>query len=265
MYSMFIVVPIYFILGNAYYSGYINSYVFLGALLVLMIIASIPLFIFRKDKFKSLSANWVIILLALFVGNEFLLLEFEAHTYTADVYREPEEIIQDSHIYALSIGLNSIYYVKDEAMIRDIYERDGIQVFDLYKITNQDRYNSKTNEIKKFLGFNKDQFHVMGENVRDFIREDITDINEFLSRENLSGDSAGLALGLSAMVHQGSLHNQIPIGVTGTLEPNGDVNQVGGIAGKMIISEQRRFSVYHCSVCKYGRSGNCKSRTTIIN
>ena len=185
MYSMFIVVPIYFILGNAYYSGYINSYVFLGALLGLMIIASIPLFIFRKDKFKSLSANWVIILLALFVGNEFLLLEFEAHTYIAEVYREPEEIIQDSHIYALAIGLNSIYYVKEEAMIRDIYERDGIQIYDLYKITNRDRYKSKTNEIKRFLGFGKDQFHIMGENVRDFIREDITDINEFLSRENL--------------------------------------------------------------------------------
>ena len=43
------------------------------------------------------------------------------------------------------------------------------------------------------------------------------------------------------MVHQGSLHNQIPIGVTGTLEPNGDVDQVGGIAGKMIISEQSGF------------------------
>ena len=64
----------------------------------------------------------------------------------------------------------------------------------------------KQNEIKRFLGMERqDQFHIMGENVRDFIQEDITVINEFLNRENLRGDSAGLALGLSAMVHQGSL------------------------------------------------------------
>ena len=135
-------------------------------------------------------------------------------------------------------------------MIRDIYERDGIQIYDLYKITNRDRYRSKTNEIKRFLGFGKDQFHVMGENVRDFIREDITAINEFLSRENLRGDSAGLALGLSAMVHQGSLHNQIPIGVTGTLEPNGRCQSSGRNSREDDHIGTKWFSVYHCSVCK---------------
>lgn len=241
VYSIFIVVPIYFILGNAYYLDYINSYVFVGALLVLMIIASIPLIIFRKDKFRSLIVNWVIALLTLFCGYEFLLIEFESNTYIAVVNREPEEIIQNSGIHILAIGLNHIYYVKEENIVKDTYEKEGIQIFDFHQITNRERYKSKTNEIKRFLGFSKEPFHIMGENVRGFIREDIVAINEFLSKENQSGDSAGLALGLSSMVHQGSLHNQIPIGVTGTLEPNGDVNQVGGIAGKMIISEQNGF------------------------
>ncbi|MCG7343947.1 hypothetical protein MHZ92_07375 [Sporosarcina sp. ACRSL] len=241
MYSIFIVFPVYWILGNAYYLDYINGFVFLGVLIGLIVIASIPLIIFRKDRFRSLSATWVIILLFLILGYEFLLIEYESNTYIANVYREPEEIIQNSGIHILAIGFNHIYYVKEESIIRDIYERDGIQLFDLHKITNRDRYKSKTNEIKRFLGFGKDPFHVMGENVRGSIREDITVINEFLNRENLQGDSAGLALGLSAMVHQGSLHNQIPIGVTGTLEPNGDVMEVGGIAGKMIISEQSGF------------------------
>lgn len=241
VYSIFIAVPIYWILGNAYYLDHLNGFLFVGALITLMVIAIISLIIFRTDKFKSITAIWVFVLLSLFCGYETLLLEYESNTYIAEVYREPEEIVQNSEIYILAIGLNHIYYVKEEDMVRDIYERDGIQIFDLYQITNRDRYNSKTNEIKRFLGFGKMQFDIMGENVKGFIQEDIKVINEFLSRENLSGASAGLALGLSAIVHQGSLHNQIPIGVTGTLETNGDVDQVGGIAGKMIISEQNGF------------------------
>jgi len=241
VYSIFIVFPIYFLLGNAYYLDYVNGFVFLGVIIGLIIIALILSIIFRKDKFRSFNGSCVIVLLTLFLGYEFLLLEYESNTYTVEVHREPEEIVQNSGINILAIGINHIYYVKEENMVRDIYDRDGIQIFDLYKITNRDRYKSKTNEIKRYLGFGKDQFSIMGENVRDFIREDITVINEFLSRENLRGDSAGLALGLSAMVHQGSLQNQIPIGVTGTLEPNGRVNQVGGVAGKMIISEQSGF------------------------
>ncbi|WP_262174304.1 S16 family serine protease [Saccharococcus sp. Marseille-Q5394] len=206
-----------------------------------MIIAAIALIIFRKDKLKSLIAFLVIVVLSLFFGYESLLLDYESNTYIAEVYREPEEIIQNSGIYILAIGLSDIHYVDEEKMVRDIYERDGIQLFDLYKIKNRDRYNSKSKEIIHFLGFGKEQFHVMGENVKGFIREDIKVINDFLNRDNLRGDSAGLALGLSAMVHQSSLHNRIPLGVTGTLEPNGDVNQVGGIAGKMMISEQNGF------------------------
>ncbi|WHT48312.1 hypothetical protein QNH10_00045 [Sporosarcina thermotolerans] len=241
VYSIFIVVPLYWILGNAYYLNHINGFVFLAALIVLMIIAAIPLIIFRKDKFRSLIATWIIVLSSLFCAYELLLLEYESNTFIAEVYREPEEIIQSSGIYILAIGLNDIHYLDEENIVRDIYDRDGVQIFDLYKITNRDRYKSKTNEIKQFLGFGKEQFHVMGENVKGFIQEDIVVINEFLGRENLKGDSAGLGLGLSGMIHQGSLHNQIPIGVTGTLQPNGRVNQVGGIAGKMMISEQNGF------------------------
>lgn len=241
VYSIFIVVPIYFLLGNAYYLDYISGFVFLGALIGLMVLIAIPLIIFRKDKFKSLTAIWTFVLLSLFCGYEIRLLGYESNTFIAEVYREPEEIIQNSGIYILSIGLNDIYYMEEEEMVRDMYEKEGIQIFDLYKIKNRNRYNGKTNEIIRFLGFGKEQFHVMGENVRGFIGEDTAVINEFLNRENLVGDSAGLALGLSSMVHQGSLHNQIPIGVTGTLEPNGRVDQVGGITGKMIISEQNGF------------------------
>lgn len=241
IYSIFIAVPLYWILGNLYYLDHINGYVFLGALIGCMAIVAIPLIIFRKDKFKSHTAIWAFLLLSCFFGYEYLLLEYESNTYIAMAYREPEELVQNSGIHLLSIGINAIYYLEEEEMVRDIYEKDGIQIFELHKITNEDRYRSKNREIKRFFGLSKEPFHIMGKNVKSHIGEDITVINEFLTRENVVGDSAGLALGLSSMAHQRTLHNQIPIGVTGTLEPNGKVDQVGGILGKMIISEQNGF------------------------
>jgi hypothetical protein len=241
LYSIFIALPIYGFLGNAYYVDFINGFAFLGALIVIMVVTLIFLIIFREDKFKRLVAFSVIVVLLLFWGYEIRLLNYESHTYIADGYKKPEELLEESGIHILTVGMYDVHYLENEDMARDNYVRNGIQIFDLYKINNRDRYTSKTHEIKQFLGFGKDDFQVMGENVRSFAHGDITFINEFLSGENLSGNSAGLALGLTAMIHQGNLENALPIGVTGTLEPNGDVTQVGGIKVKMMISEQSGF------------------------
>ncbi len=245
LYSVLISVPIYGLLGNAYYLDFINGFIFLGLLIVVMVIALIPLIIFRKHRFKSFTFALVFVLTSLFWLYEVQLLSYESHTYLAESYREPEELLADSGIYILVVGLNEIHYIEDEEMVRTTYEKNGVQVLDKYKIRNRDRYRSKTTELKKIIGFGKeeDAFQIMGKNVRYYIDEDITFINEFLSRENLTGDSAGLALGLTAMIHQGHLVNEFPIGVTGTLEPNGDVMQVGGIKAKMMIAEQNGFPV----------------------
>lgn len=236
LYSVFIAAPLYGILGIAYYVDLLNGFGFLGALLVIMSITLIILIIFRENKFKRFITTWVLILLLLSWVYEIWLLSYESHTYSASGYREPEELLDDSGIHILLVGQYDTHYIENENVVRDNYEKNSIQIFDLYKIKNRDRYRSKTTELKHFFGYGKDDFQVMGENVRNFVKEDIAFINEFLGRENLSGDSAGVALGLTAMIYQGNLENQLPIGVTGTLEPNGDVMQVGGIKEKMMNS-----------------------------
>ena len=95
VYSIFIVVPIYWVVGNAYYLDYLNGFVFLGALIAVMFSALIFLIIFRKDKFKSLIAILVVLLLFLIWGYEIRLLNYESHTYIADGFREPEELLED--------------------------------------------------------------------------------------------------------------------------------------------------------------------------
>lgn len=244
-YSILIVVPVYGLLGNAYYVDYLNGFILLGTLLVIPIVALIFLIIFRRNKFKNLTITLVIVWGLIFCSYEIRLLDYEGNTYSADSYREPEELLENSGIHILVVGLNDIYYLEDKEVIKDTYEKNGIQILDMHKIKNRDRYRSKTTELKQYFGFGKeeDAFQVMGKNVRNYIDEDITFINEFLTRENLEGDSAGLALGLTAMIHQGNLVNELPISVTGTLEPNGDVMPVGGIKAKMMIAEQTGFRV----------------------
>lgn len=244
-YSILIVVPVYGLLGNAYYIDVLNGFLFLGALLIIPMVALICLVIFRRNKFNSLIITLVIAWGLIFCIYEIRLLDYEGNTYSADSYREPEVLLENSGIHILVVGLNDIYYLEDKEMIKDTYEKNGIQILDMYKIKNRDKYRSKTTELKQFFGFGKeeDAFQLMGENVRNYIDEDIIFIDEFLVRENLKGDSAGLALGLTAMIHQGNLANQLPLGVTGTLEVNGDVMQVGGIKAKMMIAEQNGFPV----------------------
>lgn len=244
LYSVLIIFPIYGLLGNAYYLDFINGFVFLGVLFIVMAITLILLITFRKHKFKSFSITLVFVLTFLFWVYEARLLSYGSHTYLADSYREPEILLEDSGINILVVGLHDIHYLEDEEMIKTIYEKNGIQILDMYKIKNRDRYRSKTADLKRFLGFGKevDAYQVMGKNVRNYIDGDIIFIKEFLSRENLTGDSAGLALGLTAMIHQGNLENELSIGVTGTLEPNGDVMKVGGVKAKMMIAEQNGFT-----------------------
>lgn len=241
LYSFLFAIPIYSALVAAYYFDFVNGFVFLGALLIMMVIASIVFIIFRENKFKRLLTALVFSLFFLFSVYEFQLINYESHTYIADGYREPEEILEDSGIHILSVGLHDIHYIEDEDLARNIYEKNSVQVFDLHHIKNRDRYGSKTTDIIQFFGFGKDDFQVMGENIRGFTDNNTSIINEFLSRDNLTGDSAGLALGLTAMIHQGNLENTLPIGVTGTLEPNGDVMEIGSLKAKMMIAEQNNF------------------------
>ena len=241
LYSFLFAIPIYSGLVVAYYFNFINGFVFVGLLLVMIVIASIYFIIFRKNKFKRLLSAFVLSLFLILLTYEFQLINYESHTYIADGYREPEEILEGSGIHILSVGIHDIHYIEDENVARDIFPENGIQVFDLHPIKNSDRYGSKTASIIRFFGFEKDDFQMMSKKIKGFTGENSSVINEFLSRDNLSGDSAGLALGLTSMIDQGHFKNTLPISVTGTLEPNGDVMEISALKAKMLIAEQNIF------------------------
>ncbi|KHF39958.1 hypothetical protein LQ50_11735 [Halalkalibacter okhensis] len=241
MRSLFIAIVFYLILGSIYYFNMINGFLFLGSLIFIMVIALIYLIIYRNNKQKRFSSIMFILFLLFFFYYEMPLLDYESHTYVVTGYEEPEELLDNSGIHILSVKLIDIHYIDDVDLINETYQGDAVEIYDLYKMTNKDRYQSKIRESAMLLGIETEDFHQMGDNVKGYVQEDIDFINGFLERENMLGNSAGLALTLSAMSYQGKVKNSIPLAVTGTIEPNGDVLEVGMIKEKMLISEHNGF------------------------
>ena len=238
LYSIAIALSIYGIFWVAYYMDLINGFVFLGAILVFMFTGLILFIVFRKNKFKRLTIFMGILILSVFWIYEALLLNYENHTYIATGYEEPEEILGGSGIHLMVVKRVDVLVLDNKDAIRANYERAGIQLFNLHKTSNKDRYHSKNQDLISRFGFGQTEFQQMSLNVKNFVNEDIPFINDFLSRENLSGNSAGLGLGLTALIYQNELENEIQMGVTGTLEPNGDVLPIGMIEEKLMIAEK---------------------------
>jgi len=92
------------------------------------------------------------------------------------------------------------------------------------------------------MGIKKDDFAVMGGNVKRYLGEETKIMKTFLNRTDLSGDSAGLGLALSAPIEKGELKNQITFGVTGAISATGEVLPIGMIKEKLLIAEEKGYT-----------------------
>lgn len=233
-----IVLLLYGVLLACYLMNFISSFLFVGLLFIIIIIPVIFLIYYRKDHKERNMLLVIICCIMLLIVYEVPLTQYEGYTFKATGYREPEELIDQSGIYLMSVGLHDIFYLDNEEDIRKNFALNHIEIYELYETTNLDRYKSKFIWLLHLVGLYKDKFHIMKENVQDFVGYDVEIVNEFLTRDDLEGDSAGLALSLTAMFAQGELENEIPIGVTGTLEKDGRTLAVGGMKEKMLIAEE---------------------------
>lgn len=239
--GLLFVVPFYTALLLFYLIGFINSFVFLGVLLLMIVVAVVILLLFRKHKLILQTAFFTIIITGILFGYEARLLNYESVTYLVDSYREPEELLPNTNLYILLVGSHDIHYIQENDMLMRTLEANDISPLEIAEVDNADKYAFKTTDMLDFFTFKKGAFQKMGHNVQHFIGEDLPFLNEFLKRDNLYGDSAGLILGLYAFMDRGHLKNNIPLGVTGTIERNGDVMEVGGIQAKMMIAAQNNF------------------------
>ncbi|WP_026690899.1 S16 family serine protease [Alteribacter aurantiacus] len=239
--SVVVSICVYALLLSAYLLEWINGFVLIGSFLVLMILAAGSVVIFRRERRKKSFFVATLILLSLFMLFEIRLLNYESHTYEISGYLEPEDLLGNSNIYLLSVNLHHVQYIQDEEMLEWYIEGQDQKVYDVYPITNRMRYRGKSSELVGWIGLVTTDFERFRNNAEAYLGEDVAFAYNYFNRDDLVGNSAGLAIGLKALINAGHLENSIPIGVTGTMEADGHVREVGMIREKLLISEENQF------------------------
>lgn len=227
----------------AYYFDKINGYQFIIFIIVGLGISIFGFFVYRNQKKLKAAFLGVFYILALLAVFESRLIDYEKYTYFLMSYNEPFEIVEDSGINVLAVEVIEISYITDlNYLIHTMESSTYKEVLDAEVVTNKIRYRSKNEELLSYVRPTEKHFETMKENVLAYLPENAFAINQFLEREDIEGDSAGLATVLSALIENGDVNNNIPIAVTGAIDSKGNVKEIGSIKAKTLIAEQSGFS-----------------------
>ncbi|WP_336045964.1 S16 family serine protease [Solibacillus ferritrahens] len=171
------------------------------------------------------------------------LINYEVYTYFVTSYNEPFEIVEDSGIHILSVDIFEAAYIDDlDYLIKTLELSNDKEVLDAEMVTNKIRYTSKNDELLSYIRPAEKHFETMKENVVAYLPGTSSAIEDFLNREDFEGDSAGLATVLSGLAEKGSFNNNVPIAVTGAIDGEGNVKEIGSMKAKILIAEKSGFS-----------------------
>ncbi|WP_318247673.1 S16 family serine protease [Solibacillus merdavium] len=171
------------------------------------------------------------------------LINYEVYTYFVTSYNEPFEIVEDSGIHILSVDIFEAAYIDDlDYLIKTLELSNDKEVLDAEMVTNKIRYTSKNDELLSYIRPAEKHFETMKGNVVAYLPGTSSAIEDFLNREDFEGDSAGLAAVLSGLIENGSFNNNVPIAVTGAIDGEGNVKEIGSMKAKILIAEKSGFS-----------------------
>lgn len=226
-----------------YYFGKINGYQFIIFIIVGLGISIFGFFLYRIDKKLKAAFLAIFYILALLTIFESRLIDYEKYTYFLMSYNEPFEIVEDSGVNILAVEVVEVPYITDLGyLIHTVEFSTDKEVLDAEIVTNKIRYRSKNEELLSYVRPTEEHFETMKENVVAYLPENSSAINRFLEREDIEGDSAGLATVLSALIEKGEVNNNVPVAVTGAIDSKGNVKEIGSIKAKTLIAEQSGFS-----------------------
>lgn len=227
----------------AYYFDKINGYLFIILIIVGLGISISGFFLYRNEKKLKAAFLGIFYILSLLTIFESRLIDYEKYTYFLVSYNEPFEIVEDSCVNVLAVDVFEAPYITDLGyLIHTIESSTNKKVLDAEVVTNEIRYRSKNVELLSYVRPAEKHFETMKENVIAYLPENSSAINQFLEREDIEGDSAGLAAVLSALIEKGEVNNNVPVAVTGAIDSKGNVKEIGSIKAKTLIAEQSGFS-----------------------
>lgn len=199
------------------------------ALLLLLLLVMNIVFIFVSFNLKAWRREFIFSAILTFVlfNYEFPTAILDEKESIVTFYQPSEEIVPKTGIYVL--GLGNVELNKGATIT--FYNKT-----DLYGEivgSNVNRYRSKNNFILELLHVKDSDLEDMRESVHQYLNETNPEIKEFLNREDINGSSAGLALVLSSILHEGKGTNELSIGVTGAINKSGKVKKVAFINEKI--------------------------------
>ncbi|RFB13529.1 hypothetical protein DZB84_16280 [Bacillus sp. HNG] len=235
------VILLYITLWVLYYFDFINAFWLIGVLLVELLFLLILLILFRNKKSDSMIIQITVVFLICIFVFDWKLVNYESLTYRVSLEADPIEVVNQSGIHLMVVKSFDIDYLQDEELIAEIFINEKQEVINLQKINNESRYKSKNVQLLNWLMNRDNDFSVMRKNVQKYLSGDTESIDRFLKRDDISGDSVGLGLAISAKIAEGKLKNNNTIGITGALDATGNVLPIGMVEEKIRIAENESY------------------------
>lgn len=202
-----------------------------GILLITLIMLNV-IFLGLSVNVKSVNRSFV--LASIFV---FLILLYESPLFFSDrsktknyLYIPTEEIVSNTNVYIISIGTVEL---SDKGKV---FMEDESNLLKVISINNFHRYTIKNRLLFEYFHIWKNQDIEMAENLEQYKNGTNTQIMEYLSRNDVTGASSGLALAISSLITDSDLNNLIPVAVTGAIDDKGNVLEIGLVREKIIIA-----------------------------
>lgn len=224
-----------------YLNNLFNGYVYIALLLVSLVLTLVIVLKVRNDRSKLRALYIVAVAQILLLAFEYQLLEFERYTFLVSQYADPVEVVEDSGIHLMIVSTFEVFYLTDEATLREEFSQEDMGVIELYEVTNAQRYFSKNEELARNLRLDTDEFDVMTEAVTTYLTDPSDSVREFMDTTIITGNSMGLALVLSDLLSEQGVKNEREIGVTGALDDNGAVRGIGMVKEKVLIAAENGF------------------------
>ncbi|MFJ6208731.1 S16 family serine protease [Lysinibacillus sp. NPDC092081] len=122
--------------------------------------------------------------------------------------------------------------------VENLLNKQHVPFFNVAEITNLVLYESKNQQILKWLHLQKNEVDQMKDNVNHYLGKEDVRINEFFYQDRIGGNSAGLGLALTGLIIRGDLQNNVAIAVTGAINETGEVLPIGVLKEKILSAEK---------------------------
>lgn len=240
--ASFIAFGIFYIaFSSAFYFGFINAYIMVGTLFLILIILWMFLFHYRHKKGEFKKVSLIVMLVGILFVFDFFLLQYEQVKFRALIHKEPVQAADNSGIHLMSVGTTYYSHIENKEWLIKNLEKEDQDFFLIEEVGNKARYHSRNDMFLQLLGVQNDEVSDMTKNIRSYLSQETAGVEQFLESEDISGDSAGLGLALTGLIEQNKLKNNLEFGVTGALSEQGEVSGIGMVKEKLMIAEKEGY------------------------